>query len=486
MMKNQKTVAKSEKITYNSTKGGFYMIVRFVVENFMSFKDATEFSMVAGKMTRHSNHIAICKDKRILKGSFIFGANASGKTNLMRAIAFAKNVVSQGLENTNTEKKYYRIDSSYKNKPGVFQFDIFAGGHFYSYGFAISYTNSLIEEEWLYRIDDDKEFCVFLRSKLDNTDDYSFNSDIKIKDKIQQERFNVYSSDISTAKMKKTLFLADIVMRSPDDEQHYQAFRDVMAWFDNLYVIFPNSKYEGMTELLDNDNEKTRLETLLNYFDTGINSVLKKDIDFAKAFAFLPESVLDKIKADLINTFDEIEDENQSVLIQQDNTLVEIKCINGELLASEILSNHGNDDDLFEYNDESDGTQRLFDLIPVYQKALDNCVILIDELDRSLHTKAAQEFIKYFYELAENSTTQLIVTTHDSNIMDLDFIRQDEIWFIERNPDHSSIVYSLNKFKARFDKKVEKEYLLGRYGALPVFSRLAFNTELIDDGDDNE
>ena len=147
------------------------------------------------------------------------------------------------------------------------------------------------------------------------------------------------------------------------------------------------------------------------------------------------------------------------------------------MVAFEVVSDHGNSDDLFEYNDESDGTQRLFDLIPVYQKSVENHVIFIDELDRSLHTKAVQEFIKYFYNISIGIPSQLIVTTHDSNIMDLDFIRQDEIWFVERNKSQSSSIYSLNKFKARFDKKVEKEYLLGRYGAIPIFKQLELGTE---------
>ena len=101
------------------------MLIRFSVENFLSFKGLTEFSMVAGKMTRHSGHIATCNNKRMLKGAFIFGANASGKTNLIRAIAFAKNIVLNGIANTNCDKKYFRIDGSYKERPGVFQFDIF-------------------------------------------------------------------------------------------------------------------------------------------------------------------------------------------------------------------------------------------------------------------------------------------------------------------------------------------------------------------------
>ena len=221
------------------------------------------------------------------------------------------------------------------------------------------------------------------------------------------------------------------------------------------------------------------MENLLNYFDTGIQSVSKKEVEFDKAFAFFPEKLLDKMKVDLGKKL--IED-GQGALVQHDSSLVEIKQRGGNLLAYEVVSNHGNQDDLFEYSDESDGTQRLFDLIPVYQKVLENCVILIDELDRSLHTKAAQEFINYFYDLSEHASSQLIVTTHDSNIMDLDFVRQDEIWFIERQQDHSSKLYSLNKFKARFDKKVEKEYLLGRYGAIPIFRQAGLDSEFTEEG----
>ena len=459
------------------------MLIRFAVENFLSFKEMTEFSMIAGKVTRHSNHIAICNNKRVLKGAFMFGANASGKTNLIRAVDFARDIITQGLESTNCDKKYFRINSAYKNKTGVFQFDVFAGGHFYSYGFALSYIEPAIEEEWLYRLDDNKEFCVFLRSKAENSDSFRFSSDIRFREKTQQDRFDLYASDISASKMKKTLFLSDVIMRSPDDEPDYQAFRDVMKWFKHLIIIFPESKYGGITELLDNDDERTRLENLLNYFDTGIQTVSKKEVEFDKAFAFFPEKLLDKMKVDLGKKLTE---DGSGALVQHDSSLIEVKQRGGALLAYEIVSNHGNQEDLFEYSDESDGTQRLFDLIPVYQKALENCVVLIDELDRSLHTKAAQEFINYFYSLSENAFSQLIVTTHDSNIMDLDFVRQDEIWFIERQQDHSSKLYSLNRFKARFDKKVEKEYLLGRYGAIPIFRQASLDSAYTEDGPEDE
>lgn len=456
------------------------MLIRFAVENFLSFKEMTTFSMVAGKITRHSNHVIICNNKRVLKSAFIFGANASGKTNLFRAIDFARDIIIEGLENTNCDKKYFRIDSSYKNSPGIFQFDIFTNGHFYSYGFALSYIEQSIEEEWLYCLDNNKDFCVFLRSKDINNDSFQFSSDIRFNSKPQQDRFAVYSSDISTSKMKKTLFLSDIVLRSPDDEPDYQPFRDVMEWFKRLIIIFPESKFGGITGLLDNDDERTRLETLLNYFDTGIQSVSKIEVEFDKAFSFFPEKLVDKLKIDFGKTLTE---DGRGALVQRDSSLVEVKQRGGTLLAYEVVSNHGNQNDLFEYSDESDGTQRLFDLIPIYQKVSKNCVILIDELDRSLHTKAVQEFINYFYHISEQSFSQLIVTTHDSNIMDLDYVRQDEIWFIERQKDHSSKIYSLNKFRSRFDKKVEKEYLLGRYGALPIFDQVSLYTSISEDGE---
>lgn len=428
--------------------------------------------MIAGKMTRHNNHFVTKKRKRILKGAYVFGANASGKSNLIRAIEFSKDIVIDGIENVNCDKKYFRLQSINRAQPGVFQFDFYSGGNFYSYGFAISYITSSIEEEWLYRIDD-KEFCVFLRSKQDNKNSFVVTSDIKFKEKSQQDRFAVYIEDIASPKMEKTLFLSDIVMRSPDNEAEYKPFRDAMSWFERLVIVFPDSKYGGITQLLDNEDERTRLENLLNYFDTGINAVSKKELEFDKAFSILPEKIIDSIKTKMTK---QLKKPGQSAFIQQDSSLVEIKNVNGSLLAYEVVTNHGNDDDLFEYNDESDGTQRLFDLIPLYQKALKNSVIIVDELDRSLHTKAAQEFIKYFYSLAEHTSAQLIVTTHDSNIMDLDFIRQDEIWFIERQEDCSSKLYSLNKFKVRFDKKTEKDYLLGRYGALPIFRQFALES----------
>ena len=424
--------------------------------------------MMAGKMTRHKDHVALCNGKRILKGAFIFGANAGGKSNLIRAITFAKNIVEDGLENSNCDKKYFRIDNSCKQKPSVFQFDLYSNGRFYSYGFAISLISKRIEEEWLYQIDD-SEKCIFLRSRDNSSSNSTLYSEIKFSDARQKERFNFYADYICNYKMDQTLFLSDVYLRCPDDEKEYFPFRDVREWFDRLTIIFPESKYDGIESLVDNQNERTRLENLLRYFDTGITEVHKKAITLDKAFDNLPEPLLETIKSDITKT---LKGDATHAKIVGGGSHYEVKLTDGEIMAFRVVSNHGNSEDLFEYSDESDGTQRLFDLIPVYQKVMRNNIIIVDELDRSLHTKAVQEFINYFYSIACKFNSQLIVTTHDSNIMDLDYIRQDEIWFIERQSDHSSKLYSLNQFRERFDKKIEKEYLMGRYGAVPVFRQM--------------
>ena len=144
------------------------------------------------------------------------------------------------------------------------------------------------------------------------------------------------------------------------------------------------------------------------------------------------------------------------------------------------MLNHGNQNDPFEYADESDGTKRLFDLIPLLYSNDESHVIVIDEIDRSLHTNLTRKFIELFYQYTKDNNSQLIATTHDSNLMDLDFVRQDEIWFVERQEDHSSCIYSLNKFKQRFDKVLRNDYLIGRYGAIPMFKKHLTNKDIKD------
>ena len=274
--------------------------------------------------------------------------------------------------------------------------------------------------------------------------------------------------------------MKDIVMRSPDTEPDYQPFRAVKQWFEQLTVILPDTKWRRMESFWYQDDTRDQFGNLLRYFDTGINQVLYEQQDFDEAVAEIPPHDAEIMKAGIEK---HLKETGKKAFVLLPSSIFEVKYVDDRLLAYKVTFHHGNEKDPFEYGDESEGTQRLFEMIPLYQRLLGNGVVLIDEIDRSLHTKAAQAFIQYFYELTEGIASQLIVTTHDSNIMDLDFVRQDEIWFVERQGDHSSKVYSLNQFKARFDRNVEKEYLIGRYGALPVFWQSALEKENEGDAD---
>lgn len=138
------------------------MIIRFSVENYMSFKEQQIFSMAAGKGSRHASHIATANGNRLLKSSFIFGANAAGKSNFVHAIDFMRRTVISGSSKIGKSRdRFFRIDPECSQKPGVFQMELVADGNFYSYGFSINYQTREFQAEWLYDITDEAEVCLF-------------------------------------------------------------------------------------------------------------------------------------------------------------------------------------------------------------------------------------------------------------------------------------------------------------------------------------
>ena len=171
------------------------MLIRFAVENYNSFKEQQVFNMVAGKQTRHSSHCLSVNGKRLLKSSFFFGANASGKSNFVRAIDFVRRVTLFGVESIKYNDRFFRIDSSCKERPGVFQIDFIADDIVFSYGFAINYLTHEFTAEWLYRIDSpNSETCVFEREGASIVTKYNFSNDSKT-------RFNIYCEDLKASEL---------------------------------------------------------------------------------------------------------------------------------------------------------------------------------------------------------------------------------------------------------------------------------------------
>ena len=437
------------------------MLIRFAVENYNSFKEQQVFSMVAGKQTRHSTHYYAVKGKRLLKSSFFFGANASGKSNFVHALDFMRRVTLKGTGVIRHSDRYFRIAPEFKEKPGVFQIDFIANQTVFSYGFAINYLTHEIYGEWLYRLDSsEKEVCVFEREQ-----GKPIRTELSL-DKVSLTRFKIYCEDLNLDE----LLLNEIGNKNLDQESDLIDFIVAYKWFKKLIVVYPESHARNRTDFFLNPASNTdSMANLLRVFDTGIEDIKKGKQSAEKAFSFLP----DEVKNDVLNNIEQhmknrMQD-GKHCMIEIGDYQFELSIEDNEIVAEKIMLDHGNSSELFELSDESDGTKRLFDLIPLYEFGQKERIIIIDELDRSFHSKLTEEYIRRFFEITKDKPSQLICTTHDLNLMDLKILRQDEVWFVEREKDHSSKIYSLNDYKQRFDKNVLNDYLIGRYGAIPCF-----------------
>ena len=457
------------------------MFLGFSVSNFLSFKSPQTMSMMASKVARHKEHILNGNGKKILKTGLIYGANAGGKSNFIKAIDFSRDIILDGLEEVDLNRKYFRINKEGYRQPGVFEYRLITQSKKeYSYGIAISYAAKEIISEWLVRIEKNgSETCIFNRDIDESGENFTF-SEVTHKneaEKIKWEIFlDVFGKNISPA-MKKKSILSDVAERSNEKSGVLKEIMDVYEWFQSIIILFPTSQYSGLNQLVEKEEVRKFFSGILKYFDTGIESVESKqgEMNFDRIFEGIPKEHAEKLKIRISNDI-----ENDPVMFKVNNQVYSLrKDEEGNIITTKMMQNHGNPQELFEYSDESDGTQRLFDLIPLFYEHQNNRVIFIDEIDRSLHTNLTRRFLELFYSLTEKSDCQIIATTHDSNLLDLDLVRQDEIWFIKRLEDHSSKMYSLNRYKERYDKKIDKEYLLGRYDAIPIFDE-----EILEDMND--
>ncbi|NVO11424.1 MAG: ATP-binding protein [Bacteroidales bacterium] len=436
------------------------MLIRFNVANFRSFGEKIEFSLIANKERRLSSHYVKGNGINILKSGVIYGANASGKTNFVKAIDFSKKIIIKGIDKINPVNCHFRLKENNSNIPTVFNYEIKVGKNYYSYGFAIQLNKNQILEEWLYEIGSNKEKKIFERF-INEKGEHEIEIGLKLTKNVGN-RFSVYKEDFRHS--DALLFLSEINRKSIDDFAEVVAFKEVYNWFNKkLTVLFPNSKFLGLNFIGDDSEMTCTFNNFLNVFQTGINNITSEEIDLDSF------DIPKLIKEDLTKN------------IEKSKTIIfEIKGIryllrkneNNEYKIKKIGLEHINNKGsiiVFDIEDESDGTQRLFDFIPaIHELTKTDSVFIVDELDRSLHSKLTYGIFELFHNLSEKNESQLIATTHESLLLDLDLLRRDEIWFVEK-VDNESKLFSLDEFKVRNDKIVRKDYLLGRYGAIPIF-----------------
>ena len=443
------------------------MLITFKISNFLSFDAQSAFLMQAGTVRESLHHVikgASRNDVDILKSAIIYGANASGKSNFIKAVEFAQNIIVKGLSKTATENKHFRLDNANIDKPTQFEFEFKHNGKMYAYGVVLSLKARKIKEEWLFELLKTTDKPIFERKVLANG-----KSEITLNLKLDTEgkhRFEVYKKDIKDTQ----LFLSEINDKNMDDMPNVQPFKDAFEWFKSqIVIIYPETTLKGLNFMGDNEEMKDAFGHFLAIFKTGVQAVETIEQDMG-------DKISTKQQEDILNDLNEKDVKGITISLGK-NTHTFSKNEQGNLKMFKLNTKRAVKDSKelvnFDIEDESDGTRRIMDFIPaLIGLAQTNKTYLIDEIDRSLHPELTQKILETFFLNTEGIESQLIVTTHESSLLDLSLLRRDEIWFVEKDKNGASQMYSLEQFKPRHDKEVRKAYLQGRFGAIPFVSNV--------------
>lgn len=415
--------------------------------------------MVAGRVQQHPEHVKKTQqDLRLLRSAVIYGANAAGKSNLIKSIAFAKQLILAGTRpQKNILLNQFKLDDESRGAVSEFSFEIVTASGAYAYGFQL--TPKEIVSEWLYEIRKTTEIMLFERKTVNGKTHVEFG-----KVAFENSKDEQFLGFVAQGTRINQLFLTECIERS------VEYFRDVYFWFrDKLTIIFPDSKFDGLElSIRSGDQLKESLLKLLREFNTGITEINLKEVSIDEVID-VPESVKEKLLGTIEEHTTGILSSNDDVryLLSKENNEQPVKI--EKLMTSHSCTACATDEDiLFNINEESDGTQRLMDLLPALVDGVQNDkVYIIDELDRSLHPELSSKIMQLFLDNATTELSQFIVTTHDASLLNLKFFRRDEIWFVEKSQTGVSEVYSLEEFAPRYDKDIRTGYLKGRFGAIP-------------------
>ena len=429
------------------------MLMGFKVKNFRSFDELQHFSMLAGKVRNNENHIIETNNKKILKFSGLFGANGSGKSNLIIAISIIKGIFNGGIR-TLINNQFYRGKNGDPNKDSYFEYEIEIDKKLYSYGFELNFSKNELVSEWLIDMTKPTEKIIFERDLNKKT----IGSDIKEKN----EYFNTCLKEMKNN--NSDLFLFEMSRRLIMSKNNDVFFKDIINVFNflaNEMIIIRPASHKLLP--LDYVDKKDKIIKYLNKMDININNIKADDYDINS----IRSRMSDVDFANFINDFEMISKKAKinscTLRIENDLYLVK-KDENNKFEVKSLKFMHNNSEYSFGAYEESDGTIRVLELLDIL--LTDNKVYLIDELDSSLHPLLVEGLLKLFLE--SNNTNQLIITTHELKTLDFDLVRRDEIWFAEKSEEGSTRIFSLEEFKdvARFDRKIDKAYLEGRFGAI--------------------
>jgi len=420
------------------------MLLTFTVGNFRSFKESKTFSMKAASIQEHKDFVRESEGTKLLPVAAVYGANSSGKSNLISALRMMKDVLLSSVKTNPTEElktDIFKLDELYSQKPTFFEVVFTLNGNTYKYGF--EYSSKKINGEWLYTIKNDRQKTYFIR----NNDGIGVTKDFP----------EGTGKEESTAENR--LFLSLVA------QLNGKISTSIMNWFEEMQIIsgLEDSDFElqSSESLFAKNSVSAMAQKFIESMDLGFTSLRKGEIGvktllLSNLSEFKPHDNLKELLSEKL-------DQNKVSTIKTGHTV------------------HYNDgsskEEFFFYKKmESEGTKKIINISSPIAKALSNGgAIVIDEFDAKLHPLLTRKIIAMFNSPESNSNNaQLIFATHDTNLLSNKIFRRDQIWFAEKNrEDESTDIYPLSEIKEqdgekiRKDRTYEKDYINGKYGAIP-------------------
>lgn len=411
--------------------GEINMLLEFSCSNHKSIKDKINFSMIAGKDDTNEELLFNLGNVKVLNSAVIYGANGSGKSNFIHAIAFMKNMVITSINNMpGIPVKQYPHKLLSINDDSTYYIQFITKGIRYAFGFTIN--KSLITEEYLYVFPNGRQQKIF-----------------------ERENENIIPGDKYKGKFelcKNALKPNRLLLSCAANFSQIEDVMNVFNFFNDELIIYMGSSLNTWMNyslnIMYNDTiMKQNVINLLSYFGTGIQDIIIqiekrqfKEEDF-------PEFFSDQAKQTLINKYTQI--------------------INAKVKYDKFET------DLM--REESQGIKKLIEFMgPFIDIILKGKVLLCDEIETSLHESVVYKMFSYFKQsgIVNGAFSQMISTTHDTSILNLDLFRRDQIWFTELDlSERSTDLYSLVEIKnVRKDENIAKGYMAGKYGAIPMLN----------------
>ncbi|OHE16787.1 MAG: hypothetical protein A2X96_09515 [Syntrophobacterales bacterium GWC2_56_13] len=409
------------------------MLIEFSVANVLSFKDRVTFSMVASRddALQESNVFTWGK-RQLVKSAVVYGANASGKSNLLSAMHFMRHMVLTSSKDTQANEEIdvevFRLSTECEGKPSFFEIVFIQNGDTYRYGFEVD--RKRVHSEWLFTVPATKEAELFVRE------------DSRIK--VNRIRFKE-GRDLEKKTRENALFLSVCA------QFNGEISKELLRWFKNLRFIHGLSDpYLGVTvEKLKTPEQKRRLIEMTRIADLCIDDIEGREEKLT--IEKLPKDMPEEMKRDIV---------------KQDITEVELKTTHRK---------YGQDNSevgtvVFDLEEnESGGTQKFLSMAgPLLDTIETGKVLIIDEMDARLHPLLTRFILSLFNSPMNNKNAQLIFASHDTNLLNDKLFRRDQIWFTEKNPYGVTGLYSLIELRGvRKEASFGKDYILGKYGAIP-------------------